>query len=842
MGRAESRPLPRDESGRSFDPERALLGADAFPADRAGTKATTLHELTLAGFDVPPGFVVPDDVDPEGIDAQALAAAVRKIGGYPLAVRSSGTLEDLGDASFAGLYESYLGIADPETLRDRIRDARASARDPRVTAYLRERKLDSAAARVAVLVQRLVDARTSGVAFTLDPTRGIEDHAVAEFTEGLGDQVVSGRITPSRLVFRLSDGKPVEATRGQNGSALTDDEIRQLRALLLEVQARRGHPQDVEWAFDREGKLRLLQSRPVTAIRWRDDVDEFTSADFRDGGVAARVCTPLMFSLYRNAFQPSMQAYFEGLGLLARGADETWIRMFYGRPYWNASAVKRCLEKVPGFDERAFDADLGLQKDYGEEGPLRTPTTIRSVLRALPVAWRLGRGYRRHLAAVEAFCAAWPERYRRWTSRTSRIGEEGEAEFRRGLAEVLAELHPETEQTYFTTIYNNSNAQTDLRKLVEKMDAAAGGTTSVVDLMCGLSNVSHMELQRGICTLYRTLESHGPESGEWRDALQAFLDEHGFHADAELDLTEPRWAEVPERVEAMIGGMVRSGTPPSDPSVTEREQRARFSAELERVRVRLAARPRVRLRFGRRFAKALERMRAYLSARERMRQVSTQCYAIVRAWAVEAGRRFADEGRLDRAEDVFMLDADELVSLARGEPLPDLAERVAFRRAMYEGYRDLSPPPELGRALRPSDPAKTGDGSTVLTGLGCSPGVAEGTVRVIGSLAELGELRRGDVLVTRFTDPGWTPALGLVAGVVTEVGGMLSHAAVIGREYGIPAVLNLPGATKALASGQRVRIDGAAGTVEILAGPPDPAEEKAPVDPAEDQPARASSP
>lgn len=842
MGRAQPSPPSRDEPRRSFEPGRARLGGDDFPEHRAGSKAAALHELARAGFSVPPGFVIPDDVDPEGIEEGSLAAAVERVGGYPLAVRSSGTLEDLREASFAGLYESYLGVSDMETLRARVGEARASARAPRVTAYLRERDLDPTAARVSVLVQRLVDARKSGVAFTMDPTRGIEDHAVTEFTDGLGDQVVSGRITPSRLVFRLSDGDRVTSARGQSGAELTDDELEQLRALMLGVQAHRGHPQDLEWAIDREGKLWLLQSRPVTAVRWRDDVDEFTSADFRDGGVSARVCTPLMFSLYRDAFQPSMQRYFEGLGLLERGAEETWIRRFYGRPYWNASAVKRCLARVPGFDERAFDADLGLQKDYGDDGPQRTPTTLRTLVRALPVAWKLERLYRRHLAVVEAFVAAWPARYREWTSRTSRVRDENEPGFRGGLAEVLEGLHPETEQTYFTTIYNNSNAQTDFRKLVEKVDAATGGATSVVDLMCGLSDISHMELQRGICALYRTLASHGPDSPEWRSALDAFLREHGFHADAELDLTEPRWAEAPDRVEAMIRAMVRSGTPPSDPTVTEREQRARFRGELERVRTRLAAGRGLRLRFGRRFTKALERMRAYLSARERMRQVSTQCYAVVRAWVVEAGRRFADEGRLERPGDVFMLETSELIALARGDEPPELADRIAFRRAMYEGYRDFSPPPELGRALRPSQPGGEGDRGEVLTGLGCSPGIAEGTVRVIGSLAELGELRREDILVTRFTDPGWTPALGLVAGVVTEVGGMLSHAAVIGREYGIPAVLNLPGATTVLTSGQRVRIDGAVGTVEILDGSPPSAEDGTPGEAAEDESASPSYP
>ena len=133
-----------------------------------------------------------------------------------------------------------------------------------------------------------------------------------------------------------------------------------------------------------------------------------------------------------------------------------------------------------------------------------------------------------------------------------------------------------------------------------------------------------------------------------------------------------------------------------------------------------------------------------------------------------------------------------------------------MRRKLYDGYRDFVPPNELGRGVT-TRADETFEGKDVLRGVGCSPGIVEGPVRILHSLDEVGTIRKGDILVTRFTDPGWTPALGLVAGVVTEVGGMLSHAAVIGREYGIPAVLNVPGATKALHSGQRVRVDGTTG-------------------------------
>ena len=212
-------------------------------------------------------------------------------------------------------------------------------------------------------------------------------------------------------------------------------------------------------------------------------------------------------------------------------------------------------------------------------------------------------------------------------------------------------------------------------------------------------------------------------------------------------------------------------------------------------------------------------MRRYLVAREHMRQFSSQCYAIVRAYVVEAGRRFSANGTLARESDIFMLSIQEIAELAEGRlSAGDVAGRIAFRRAMHEGYRDIEPPHELGGGIGDQAASRRSNDGGGLSGLGCSPGVVVGTARVVRTLADIGQVRRGDILVTKFTDPGWTPALGLVAGVVTEVGGLLSHAAVISREYGIPAVLNVAGATDVLSSGQRIRVDGGHGHVTVLAG------------------------
>ncbi|WP_162291449.1 PEP/pyruvate-binding domain-containing protein [Mycobacteroides stephanolepidis] len=788
------------------------LGSSDFRVELAGAKAATLHELAVCGFDVPPGFVIPADTVLEQVEDTDLARWVDALGGFPVAVRSSGVFEDLDDASFAGQYESYLDVTDIACLRARIIDCRNSIASERVRAYLSDRALDPQQAAVAVLVQSLVNARTAGVGFTIDPISGIEEHGLIECCRGLGEALVSGRVTPTRLTIRLDNGTVVERVEGSEAAEISLSEAAEIARLMLRVQAFRHRPQDIEWAIDTAGKLWLLQSRAITTIIWRTDIEQFSDADLRDGGVSARVCTPLMFSLYDNAFQSSMQRFWGSLKLLEASEVRDWMGMYYGRPYWNVSAVKQCYRKIPGYNERAFDDGLGVMADYGDTGPCHTPINPSTIARALPTALALEKTVRRQLSVVEQFSATWPAKYQAWRNRAARLGQTDNHDFVIDLVDCLLTFHANTERTYFATIYHNSSVQSDFTTLLEKIDSATHGNTAVVHLIGGLAGVSHMAMQDSIVNLHGTAERDGFASDAWKDSLAEFLDEHGFHADAELDLTCPRWSEEPDRVRTMIESMLANENPPADPAASLVNQRKRFEMELAMVRQRVRSNPLTRLRFERALDKHVDRARDYLVARERMREFSSQAYAIVRAYVVEAGLRLTRDGRLSDPRDVFMLSVHELADLAQSRHgSGTLTRTIAFRRAMYEGYRDVTPPHELGGDTIPAPPVSGG-----LAGLGCSPGIAEGTARVIASLSDIGELRTGDILVTRFTDPGWTPALGLIAGVVTEVGGMLSHAAVIGREYGIPAVLNVTGATEAIQSGQRIRVNGSTGEISRL--------------------------
>jgi phosphoenolpyruvate synthase/pyruvate phosphate dikinase len=796
-----------------------LLGSPDFKAAVAGTKASSLHELLAAGFPVPPGLVVPAEADLDGIKGE-LGSAIGALGGYPLAARSSAKFEDLIGASFAGQYATCLKITTLDGLIEAIMGCRASGSNGHAVSYLHKNGLETNSPQVSVLVQRVVDAAVAGVAFSIHPHTGREEHALVECCHGLGDRLVSGQTTPTQYVMRVEDGSVIERQPGAEDVQLGTETLQKLCQYALELQAHFGAPQDIEWAMDYSGELWILQSRPITRIHWRCEMDEFTNANFRDGGVAARVCTPLMFSLYRDAFQGSMQRYFAAIKLIPKtGPQRLWVDMFYGRPYWCASAVKQVLSKVPGYDEQRFDQDLGIQKDYGKTGPVRTPVTLRTLIPALPVAFGLEAEYRRKLRITENYGQKFVPDESRYLQLAKSFPAIPDDEF---LSTLLAALrfHERVEADYFTTVYNYTNCQTDFKKLIARISDATGEPISPVILMSGLQDVSHMEIQRGFVKLVRTGRQQGLSSTAWSAALADFLQAHFHHGDTELDISTPRWGERPECIKQIVADVLQSGIEPKDTEAAAREQFKLYSSEVRRVIAILRRSPWARFRFENSFRNRLSRARTYASRREQMREYSTRADYVVRRYALEAGRRFHREGWLKQEEDVFMLRTEDIRDIAqhRADKARILAV-TAFRRLMYRGYRMLEPPGELGKGIsqQTPDPLVESSGNVLLRGTGCSVGKVQARARVVTTLAECSSLNPREILVTRSTDPAWTTVLGLVSGVVTEVGGLLSHGAVLGREYGLPTVLNVSGATHLIKTGQMLEVDGRLGTVRIFA-------------------------
>jgi pyruvate,water dikinase len=766
----------------------------------------------------------------------------------PLAVRSSGLGEDLANASFAGQYVTVLNVGGREDVLRAVKACWASLFTPNVIGYSWDRGIDSGEMRLAVIVQELIPAEKSGVVFTVDPVTGLDREMVIEACFGLGEALVSGAVTPDRYRYdwyraaetgRVVADKVVACrpTRGRAGTeevanpaaqreapVLQPPEVRELVALALDIQTKCGFPVDIEWA-QHAGTFSILQSRPITTIGVGGIRGEWTTADFKDGGVSSTVCTPFMWSLYDFIWERAMPGYLKRVHLIDDDPGIVWGDMYYGRPYWNVHEIKECLKRLPGFVERTFDEDLGIEVAYEGNG-FESKTTVRSAVRAVRVLLALRRSFRRQMA----FCPGFKERQVARIRELEQIvpaalsREELYAFYER----LIRDDYWTSESSYFTLIFNNSNLQSLFKDAIKKHL----GTGTLGALLGGLGHVSHMlpncrlwELSRAIRQdpAARDLFARTPaaelrerwargEGGPYLDGIRDFIQEFRHHSPRELDLTVPRFGEDPTAIFESLKRLLDLEDD-QDPAAANERQHAAYLKERERF---LAAVPWHRRRSLRR---RLEEVRRFLWWREELRDLSTQIYYYVRKFTLAVAWHLSKDGLIRDADDVFMLPVMTLIDLIRGRVTNDeVAAQIRRNRQYFDSFRCFKNRDDLGsRYLQSAAPAAAP--GRIMRGVPCSPGVVSGRARVIKTIWDAERLTRGDILITRFTDPGWTPYFGLLLGVATETGGLLSHAAVIAREYGIPAVLAVKDLTTAVRDGSLVTIDGSQGTVALLDAP-----------------------
>jgi phosphohistidine swiveling domain-containing protein len=781
-----------------------FLDDKKFSDQEFGNKAVNLHHLAKVGFSVPQGFC-----SLISANERELHLAVDRIGGFPVAVRSSAQLEDLPGHSFAGQYTTILNVQNLNELQQALVTVENSYRNSGVQAYLAQRNIQHLGKPVSAFVQKMVNAKLAGVAFSLNPISGKEEESLIEFCFGLGERLVSGHHTPSRLVLDVQ-GNTLQVSINEEGARLSPEQIQELVLALQNISAHFGSPQDVEFAFDQQDKLWILQSRPITTIFWRQDIDEFTDADFRDGGVSARPCTALMYSLYERVMQSSMQSYFQKIRLLSHAAEQkTWISQFYGRPYWNMTAVKTLLEQIPGYDEKEFDENLGIQKDYGPQGPRSQGWGILSTLKVIPTAICLFKEFKGNQDRVKNFGSPFLAQEAGLLRRLDTISLT-EDELKQLTLDVF-ELHFKTESLYFETIYNSTNFQSEFRKKLKAI--APNGLSFLLDLMSGVGEISHLKSQSALVQLHKVAVRHGMKSTEFSKARADFLQEHYYHSDAALDLLTPRWWEVPDKITLWVEKLVREPGALRNPEDSFLGQQVRFHQTLDDIRKNCSAIS------WRAFKKSLDTSRLFLRNREEMRDYSTRCYNLIRKLMLVWSELLSFEEKILDPQLVFHASVYAWTQFARGTiSWDDMEKQMKMGQQGYLQFRNFSPPHELGMRKASAVSLDVSLSSTDLRGTACSPGQIKGTVFVAQCIADVQKMRPGSILVTKFTDPGWTSALAVAGAVITEVGGVLSHAAVISREYGIPAVLNVSQATFLLKTGDFIEVDGSQGRITVLDG------------------------
>ncbi|MGK5685511.1 PEP/pyruvate-binding domain-containing protein [Actinoplanes sp. URMC 104] len=743
---------------------------DAGMVEAVGGKAATLGRLLRAGERVPPGFCVTTEVDE--LPRAEILEAYERLGGGPVAVRSSATVEDAPDASYAGLFDTVLDVQGPEALLAAIETCRASTGNARATAYQAARTPgEQKAVRMAVVVQRMVAVERAGVLFTANPVTGCRTEMLVESASGAAS-VVEGRTAVDRHV--VGPGDPL----GELGE--------RLQALL-------GEPQDVEWAADGHGVLWVLQARPITTLFPAPPPSDDLRVYLEFGHVQGMLqpATPMGMDTLKDL----VKAMLAPLGL---HVDITDIG---GRLYGDLTGLVRDpvarRRLVP-----LLAVDFGPRAQAVVRHVLDDPRFApqRRVERPRSARPPIGRAVRGVLGAL-----ARPDRARAGLHREVERIRRDSLRSRDGLtAAERLRLVREHDQT--------DGPDAIIWPIVAGMLAAAlpprllGGVAHPGEINTVLAGMPHnvtIEMDLALWDLARTAKD--PDDVD----LGEFLDAYGHRAAAEVDLGVPRWSEDPAPVRAALATLIRVTDPEQAPDRRFARAAEQAEATLRELAVRARRRRPVR---GRLAVFLLRRARRLAGLREAGKFAGLYRLAEMRRHLLAAGADLVAAGVLEQPGDIMFLTLDEAAAAVRDGVLP---VSIVARRARHDREsRRRSVPVGLlsdGTDVETLLPAADDD---ALMGVGASAGRATGRVRVVLDPATA-RLEPGEVLVTATTDPGWTPLFLTAAALVTETGAVMAHGPTVAREYGIPAVICVPGATRRLRTGQSVTVDGAAGTVTV---------------------------
>jgi pyruvate,water dikinase len=797
-----------------------------------------IRELAAAIREVIEGIALPEDVQ------EAITRFLSRLGEHEAyAVRSSATAEDLPAASFAGQQDTYLNVIGKPAILKHISRCWASLFTERAVAYRLQHSFDHRKVHMAVVVQKMLLPQAAGILFTADPVTANRKVTSIEAAFGLGEALVSGLVNADG--YKVRDGQVIEkaiATKQlatwaledggtqqralepeqQNQQVLTDAQIVRLARLGRQIEEYFGQPQDIEWCFV-EDAFHIVQSRPITTLYPIPEAGDHGKHVYISVGHQQMMTDPLKplgLSLWQlTAARPmyaaggrlfvdiakelaspaSRAAILDGLGrsepliqdalttLIERGdfiesspGDLKAPGPGPGKPGMSPAGVQAQIE-----DDPAIVADLiarsqasieALKRDIRTKSGTELLDFILEDIQRLKQSLFEPRSFGALMAGMNA--ATWiNERMLAW------LGE-------KNAADTLSQSAP-----------NNVTSEMGLA-LLDVADVIRPHP----EVVAYLQHAKDEGFLEGLLPL-----EGGPEA---HDAIRAYLDKYGMRCVGEIDVTRTRWHEAPTTLVPLLLSNIKNFEPGAASRKFEQGRQEASKKEQELLE-RLKQLPEGEQKAGE-TQRMIRRLRTFIGYREYPK------YAIINRSFLYKQALLEEAGRLVRAnvlhepEDIYYLTFQELREVVRTHTLD--GSTVSKRKAEHERHRKLTPPRVLtsdgeivaGAYKRADLPAGA------LAGLAVSAGVVEGRARVLSDMADA-ELEAGDILVTAFTDPSWTPVFVSIKGLVTEVGGLMTHGAVIAREYGLPAVVGVENATRLIKEGQRIRVHGTDGYVEILA-------------------------
>lgn len=759
-----------------------------------GGKASGLDLLVKEGFPVPGGFVI---TDIDKLDEDAIYEAFDVLGAERVSVRSSASNEDGAQASHAGQYDTFLFV-DREHLLESVRKCVASLDSARVQDYARHFEL--AEGRMNVVVQQMIDSEKSGVLFTADPGKGSD--LLIEAVPGQGENLVSGQVSAHR--YRISR----KCYRPCGDELLSETEVRQLYDLGKKVRETFGEEKDLEWAMQ-GGTLYLLQMRPITTEII--DIEEFDRDEDLSGHLFTKrnvgemmpgAVTPLTLSTSVKAIDYGMRYFLTAAGVYRSPSDEAPLRLISsisGHLFFDMNLLYNMHAKVAIADPQSMN--LSIMGEYHEYPPITVPYAgfwVRSLNSVKFLAYVLS-GHR----AMGKFDKLLTKVHFTETSSAR--------ELYRSINANLALLDESLIYHYASSAYSGSASST-LYRMVDPYFPDKKEYQSFLSRL--LSNIPHIEsadILSRLQDMARIIKAQEPRAVDFspqqlldyiradKDLHRCYLDflaRHGHRCIKEAELRNKPWREDEIPLMNYLLSIIRS------PMVlTQKESVIDYRKAFDFVKNPLLKAACIS------FAK---RSRQAVVDREYTKSRLIEIIDLFKSRYARLAALLVADGLLPDADLIYFLTHEEIGRLIDGEAA--LASLAARRRKAYAIQEELSfDDTYLGKPLADAFDVERNDGT--LSGVPVSNGECEGIVHIVHSAQDANELKKGEIMVARFTDIGWTPYYSIVSGLITEIGSSLSHGAVVAREYGLPTIVNVKGATKLLKNGDHIVMNAAKGTI-----------------------------
>jgi len=757
------------------------------------------------------------------------------------ALRSSASNEDMGRTSAAGLYRSVLGLGWKELARGII-EVWASLWDERVMAYMLKSGTADLPPAMAVVIQPLLDATTAGVAYSIDPVTGRKTHVTINAIRGLGQPLVNGIVTPDQYLVDATDGQPTRVIRripgqqherltaGPEGIAmqpldsherkalsLSDHQVLEIAALTKRIERVFERAVDVEWAIDRE-RLWVLQTRPVTAVQasssLTNEESEWSRANFKE--TMPELPSPMGLSFLKHFMDAYVVSHYRRLGCkIPPGLDA--VRIFAGRPYVNVTLFHMLVGQLGG------DPALNVEHMGGEaiqSAPPVRPLGWPALLRAVWLLWREMRRVLRESSIVFAQVKALAARYNREGVRhlslmevEARLDELGRWLERRELTFGIAAGTGQCLQALSRFLPHWLGP--DWRGVLNESLQGQGTVISAQQIL-RIADLAELA-RKDVAASNALKEGWDPvrdrqrfEGSAFLPAFDRYLEDYGHRAIGESDIMSPRLGDQPEALLRVINAQLE-GPSMTPEDLLQRQRRARDQA-LATIRARCAW----RLDRWFIFLWWYRRLGRFFSLREANRHHLMWYSLAARNLLLRLGELLVDRGIFTRKEDVFFLTLQEREALENAPTERQWTGLIEARRAEQQHWKTQEAPDTMRRGSdvpHTSSHQSSTNADGVLRGIPISSGVVSGPVRFVRGMTDWSRVQHGDIIVAPVIDPGMAPLFSIAGGLIVEMGGTLSHGAIIAREYGLPAIANVVRAMSRLAEDERITIDAARGIV-----------------------------